>query len=213
MSNSEDLPTRVCATLVGLLLVVFSTRDIMHSRWSEYSKSDLPRMIIAYVCVWVASLLLKRSLYPNNGASTDSLRVPVDLSRSQSSRSDSRWRRRQPSSSCPKPFTPTTPIRVVSVRPSVSSKSRKQTVQVSSRQVPTSALLIPPRPDTDDTPSDISSYNNESFITGSTECTSWSPVSADAGEESAPASNRPLQIPDSIAAIWEPVEPISSKLW
>ena len=112
----------------------------------------------SYLCVWIGCLLLKKSFVPQ----------------------DSPPRRRHRPSCCPKPFTPSAPIRVVSAHSSRPARNR----------IPASALLFP---------KDVSSYNDESFMTGSTDCT---PVS------------EPLLIPDSIAAIWEPtVEPTSSRVW
>ena len=124
-----------------------------------------------YCCVWIGCLLLKKSVLMHYEPLN-----PTITSRKSSRRY----------SACPKSFTPAAPISVVTVRPSKKRASR----------IPTSSLLI-----SEETPKNISSYNDESFMTGTTECT---PVSE-------PQS---LHIPDSIAAIWEPtIEPTSSKVW
>ena len=173
MLNSEDTTTRVCSVLLGSLLVVLSFWEMV------CEQSSTMRMVIAYMCVWIGSLLVKRSLHTSRQPPSQ---APIMLRP---------LRRRQASSStCPKPITPTAPIRVVSVRGSKISPRRR----VSGHH--------------QDTEPHISSYNNESFMTVSTECTSGSPKSEEVGLSS------PLQVPDSIAAIWEPVdEPTSSKLW
>ena len=170
--------TRTICAVVGLLLILLALPDLWRSDTAIPSFSTV-------VYVWIGVLLLKRSVL----FSTQQPTVVVGKSTLATPK---RLKRRTSSSSCPKPYTPAAPIRVV--------RESKRFGRKNFRPTAVKELLI------SESPSDVSSYNNISIITneGSSCSTAWSPVSP----------QRP-EVPDSIAAIWEPVddEPTSSKLW
>ncbi len=202
MSKVDEQTMRVCSIILGSLLVILSFWEVLCAPNNGHSRTF--RMILAYVCIWIGSLLVKRSFH------TTELGQAVICSQTHptSGIRESRWKRpsRQVSSSCPKPYTPTAPIRVIPVRnqKTVSSSHRRRGAGNKPGTVPS----LPPA----DAESHISSCNNESFMTVSTECPSWSPKNSE--QRFDVSSNRKSRnIPDSIAAIWEPVEPTSSKLW
>jgi hypothetical protein len=137
----------------------------------------------SFVLSWIGILLTRKSL-------SKSSEQESPLQRHQYER-----RKLISSSTCPKPYTPSSHIHVVDAhlrREKPATQGRRNS-KIQHKQI---SRRVPPQ--VSET-SSIINYNNESFI--STECSGDTPVAGDIS-----ITSPTWKVPDSIAAIWEPLD-------